>query len=1037
MPRSLFILALLTAVTCLAQNDRGRIEGTVVSSSGISIHGVRVAIVSASGGDADSVETDSAGAFRRGDLAPGNYRLSFEATGFGVAHREAAVRPGQLTRLPVVTLSPEQSPAASTDVVRVPVVDPERVQQADTILLRQVRELPVNRRNYLNLAALTPAVADINDYVGITDAPMLQAPPSGLSFGGNNGRGNIFWLDGGENYLKSGGVRPSISQEAVAEFSVVRSNYSAEFGGGIGGIVNIVSQSGSNEFHGNLFGFLRHRSVQARNYFDPGKGAFTRSQVGGTLGGPVRKDRTFGFLAFERLQRQESSFVPILRDRSIFSRLTLSQEQLVDFLDASGIPALRALAAISRQGLVTTTFPATLALFDANSGVFPFSEADTLGSVRVDHRLSDNHHFFLRFNAGNSDSQNGQVEGLTGFNRGQISDDSDRTMMLNETHVISANLVRESRLSLNRNLHYLGNRDSIGPSLEINGYGYFGRDWLLPSLLREWHGQFQQNLFYTSGKHSVRFGVDINPVRVSARIETNLGGRFSFGEYLPLGALYNEFTGDPNAAAGLAATLTALGGARLIPNINAPITALQAFNIGIPAFYTQGFGDPSDVQWFKQYNFFINDVIRLHPKLTIHAGLRYELEMNRAVLPTDPNNLAPRIGLAWSPDEARKTVLRAGYGLFFLRNNAQTAFAILTQDAKKYNQVIVPITGLPGSRNPATGRPITSADIYQTLLAQGVIGKRAIQAADLAQFGIVPGPGFPFQFILLRPTQWQHGVAQQASFEIERAIRDVSVSAAYNFNRAAHLPRLRDTNAQYGPPGPNGALTVVPKDPLVSQLLATESAANSFYHALIFQVSRRVERRLVLNAHYTFSKSIDENTDLHLLANDPLNARAERGLSTFDQRHRFVASAIVDLPGSGRRRDGWAQALLGGFTAAPLVIVNSGRPFNVLIGQDPTTRPFGAGRNIGRGPGFANVDLRLSRRLRFGGKDSRSVELIAEGFNVLNHTNFRRLNNVVGQVTVDELPRPLAGRRGNPTEPLSFLSAFDPRQFQFALKIHF
>ncbi len=208
----------------------------------------------------------------------------------------------------------------------VPLVETARTQQANTVELARIRDLPINRRNYLDFVLLAPATADTSDMVDGTDFRAAQAPQSGISFGGGNGRGNAFSVDGVENYINSGGVRLSISQEAVQEFQMNRNSASTEFGWASGGTVNIVTKSGGNQLHGNVFGFLRHRSIQARNYFDPAKSAFTRSQTGGTLGGPIRKDKSFFFVAYERLDRQETSFVPILQDRSSFNRLTPSQD---------------------------------------------------------------------------------------------------------------------------------------------------------------------------------------------------------------------------------------------------------------------------------------------------------------------------------------------------------------------------------------------------------------------------------------------------------------------------------------------------------------------------------------------------------------------------------------------------------------------------------------------------------------------------------------------------------------------------------------
>ena len=192
-----------------------------------------------------------------------------------------------------------------------------------------------------------------------------------------------------------------------------------------------------------------------------------------------------------------------------------------------------------------------------------------------------------------------------------------------------------------------------------------------------------------------------------------------------------------------------------------------------------------------------------------------------------------------------------------------------------------------------------------------------------------------------------------------------------------------------------------------------------------------------MNAHYTLSRSIDETTDFNtdFQPHDQLNARAERALSPFHQKHRFVGSAVLESPVS--------NSVLGGWLVSPIFVANSGRPFNVLTGVDNmgdrrvnTHRPARAGRNIGMGPSYHSFDMRLSRRFLLGG-ENRNLEFIAEGFNLFNRTNFRSVNNVVGNITVEQLPTPIVGSRAPTETPLAFTSAFDPRQFQFALKLNF
>lgn len=332
------------------------------------------------------------------------------------------------------------------------------------------------------------------------------------------------------------------------------------------------------------------------------------------------------------------------------------------------------------------------------------------------------------------------------------------------------------------------------------------------------------------------------------------------------------------------------------------------------------------------------------------------------------------------------------------------------------------------------------------MTAQEVIGRRGITPDDLAQFGVQVVPDLPFRVVTRVEPDYVNPYAQQASFEVERAVGNLTVSAAYNFNRALHLPRSRDHNLFLAGETETGLPQFGFVNPLLLQDNVYEAAANSFYHALILQTRRRFGRHYSFNAHYTWSKAIDEVTDFNtdFQPHNQLDARAGRALSPFHQAHRFVVSAVIESPWAAGRREKLRDKLLGDFMVSPVVIASSSRPFNVLAGFDnlndrhsTTHRPHGAGRNIGIGPSFATFDLRISRKFPWGSERKRSVEFIAEVFNLMNHTNFRSLNNVVGDLGVDDLPKPLVGRSGNPTEPLSFSSAFNPRQFQFGLKIHY
>ena len=1029
-----------------AQIGSGDLRGTVADPGGLAIAGARITVSDPVRGTSRGAASDPLGSYRVPLLEPGVYRVRIVSPGFAARIVDnVRIRVGDTFVLPAVlevgAISTEITITADT-----PVVESERTQQATMIEAERIENLPINRRSYLDFALLAPGVVETNDLVDDTDFRVAQAPQSGLSFGGGNGRGNAFTIDGLANYYNSGGVRPSVSQEAVQEFQINRNAFTAEFGGAIGGAINIITKSGSNDVHGNLFGFLRDRAIQARNFFDPGKSAFTRGQYGTTFGAPIRRDQTFMFASYERLDRHETAFVPILQDRSAFAGLTTSQQQLVTVFDQAPVASLRALAPAMRRYLVTNNFPDTVALFNRNSGVFPFSEANNQASFRLDHHAGQKDQMFLRGNLTDSASQNAQFGALIAFNRGRSLNGTDGTVAFGNTYVFSPRLISQSRVMFAYNKLAVIPTDPFGPDITITGYGSFGREIFLPSTSFERHFQFQQSFDYTTGRHALKAGVDINPVRDTVRSETFFGGRFVFGEQVPLGALLPLLTGDPNAATAVATGLTAIGQGKLVANLSAPLTALQAFNLGLPTLYQQGFGDPNWFAWFRRHGMFFQDSWKPASNLTINLGVRYDVEAPPLPLHVDWNNVAPRVGFAWTPAAQGKTVVRGGYGIYYGQFNAQIPNLPATLNGVQIAQAAITAVAIPGLNNPLTGRPLTSFDVYQTLRAQGVIGSRPITREDIAQFGLRPGPNSFGRVIFGITPDYVTPYTHQASLEVEHAVGNFALSAGYLFNRGARLPRNLDRNLYYAGRTPQDQPVFGFRDPALLQYNVLESTANSFYNALVLQATRRFSRHFSFNAHYTFSKAIDEVTDFNsdFEPQDQLNARAERALSSFDQRHRVVGTAVIASPWQAGSGQGLLHNLFADFTLAPIVVASSGRPFNLLAGYDnlgdrhPTThRPFNAGRNIGRGPNYFTADLRLARRFPFGADGRRNVEFTAEGFNLLNRTNFRTVNNTVGNVGLEDLLRPIAGHPGIATTPLAFTSAFDARQFQFGVKINY
>ncbi len=1034
---SIFLL-LATAAYPQAQSNAGDVRGAVVDQTGAALPKARLSMADPDRGLNRTMVADTQGEFTFATLPPGRYRLKVEAQGFTTKILDGVeVRVGDTVSLLVqmVISGMQEQIEISAEAA---VVETERTQQASTIELGRIRDLPINRRNYLDFALLSPATASTQDLVDGTDYRVAQTPQSGISFGGGNGRGNGFFIDGVENYINSGGVRLSVSQEAVQEFQINRNTVTAEFGWASGGTVNIVTRGGSNEFHGNVFGFLRHRSIQARNYFDPGKSAFTRSQAGATLGGRLKRDKTFFFLAYERLDRHETAFVPILSDTSAFGKVTASQQALLTGMRAIGNPQLTGLANQLTGALTPANYPYVTKTFSTNSGTFPFGETDNSLSARIDHRFSDAHSVYFRGSLATLKNQNDQFGALVAYNRGRSFDFWDGTAMLSDTLLLGSRWVVETRAMFNYNHIYVIPTDAIGPEQNVTGFGLFGREIFLPSRTYERHYQAMQNWNYHSGAHDLKFGADLNPVRDGVISETFFSGRFGFGEAVPLSNVITGATGSTAAVALIQQGLQASGQSALIPNLSQPVSALQAFSLGLPTFYQQGFGNPRWTGWSKRFGLFIQDSWRVHPSLTLTFGVRYDLEVNSPVVGTDRNNIAPRFGFAWSPGKEHRLAVRGGYGIYYMPTNLQVVNIADTLSGKYINQVFLPLTGIPQIINPQTGRPTTSADIYQGLLRSGVLGVRAITPADLLPYGVRIGPGMPLR-VEFGSDPLRQGYAQQGSLEIERGFGEWSVSAGYNFNRALGIARITGRNLFYsGQTRPGGTPIYGRVDPTLLQKNIFTYDGNSNYHAGILQVNRRMRRNFTVAAHYTWSKAIDDFTDFNsdYSPMDQLCKRCERALSSFHHSHRVVINGVY--------QSGASNPVLHGWNLSPIFSANSARPFNLLTGVDinndsyvTNDRPVGAGRNIGRGPGYISFDLRLSRRFALSNDAKRSLEFITEGFNLANHTNFRSLNNTVGAVPLSALPNPIRGIAGAPpTSPLAWTSANDARQFQFGLKLN-
>ena len=1110
----------------------GEIRGTLTDPTGATVPQATVEVEDSEKGIRRSVVTESDGAYRVTGLPPSSYSVTVRVSGFQTeTHKDVALNIGETLildfHLRVAT------GAAQVEVTsELPVVETARGSQADTLVQQYIEDLPISRRDYLTFTLLLPGVSNSNTIADNADFRVKQTPQSGLSFYGSNGRGNSVTVDGGEANDDAGGVRLNLSQDAVQEFQINRSNYSAELGGASGATINIVSKTGTNEIHGNLFGFFRNDAMDARDPFaftqalqpgdafsldaqgSPVKDSLSRQQYGGNVGFPIQKDKTFLFVAYEGLRSDAQDSVPLLTNSNIFAPTT-SQLAIISALAAptntSSVPCLSAApgmlfpaneCAFALSSLLTVNptippganpfIPTIKSLldpyivnqFETNGGLFPFPTLSSDFSARLDHRFSETNQAFIRYSFDHLSEKDPDLQALTALSRGTSELAWDSTLEGSWFHQFSSTAQNEARVQWNWYQFNVNTNDLGGPGLDVEGYGFFGRGIFLPSLTTGRRYEFGDNLTLIRGHHTIKTGFEELIRGNNTTSQTFFPGRFEFLQ-LP-GGLVSPCLEVP-AACGVTAAPSA-------------ISTLQSLSLGLPAFYEQGFGNPKYVQIRPFTAGYVQDTWQLRPNLTVNYGLRYELDSQYGPLHTPKKNFAPRVSISWDPFNDHKTVIRAGYGIFYSPIYAQIPGVVQVlgnvNGTRTIANTLVTILGEP--TNPA----VNSAAIFQTLYSEGFnpanplqnniigCGKPAagqyacITPADLTQFGLsVPntGPLPPGTVLFSGQPGYASPMSQQASLSIERALgAGFSLSASYIYVHTTHLPVALDSNLLPGAPicptagvadcgqpgiGANGLPTnglpfqdwgapecaadpgLCFADPThtILQNNVYSSAAAALYQGGILELKKRFSDHFTVLANYTYSKALDNATDFNS-DYSPFNAtclKCDWSVSDFDQRNKVVLAGVVESPWEHSR-------ILGGFQLSPIFNYNSGHPFNLLAGADingdghfTNDRPPTAGRNTGIGPNYYDFDMRLGRSFKLAEKSS--LQFTAEAFNLANRTNYASVNNIVGSAFAPPFnvhgikPGTVLsdGTLAGPSTPLGFTAAFPKREVQLGVRFTF
>jgi outer membrane receptor protein involved in Fe transport len=1020
------LLAMCASLGMAQGGGTGSISGTVTDPNGLSVPGAQVIVRNIATGAERQMTTTDAGVFTVPFLVPGRYMVSVTKAGFAEFRRENVIV--EIGRNSVADAQLGLAAQVETVIATatVPLITTDRPDITTNINENSIQNLPISGRRWSNLVLTTPGAVPDGGF-GL------------ISFRGISGLLNNNMVDGGSNnqafFAEEKGrtrIAYSTSQAFIQEYEVNTSNFSAEFGRSAGGVVNAVTKSGTNQFHGDGFWYYRSSDFGAFNPFAtvvppppapstpvPVKPPDKRHQFGGTLSGPVIPERVFFFFGADQQLRNFPAVANASNPAAFFAPLSAGE-----------------LATLTGRGITEAQANAGLAFLQSVTGIVPRSGDQLLLFPKLDVKVSDKHHLTMSYNRMRWSSPAGIQTGAVVF-RGRESFGSDfvktDTVIARLTSSLSPTVVNEFRFNYGRDFEFQTSQPPLpgqpvsqqGVSPQIGISGSTGITFGKPNFLDrrafpdERNYQFSNTLSWIRGNHQLKFGVDINRVR---DLQDNLfqeSGVYGYSNRV-------QFISDYVAA---------------VNSLTPRCDGLGCYNT-----FDQGFGPTAFRFRTVDYALFVQDTWRLTPQLTASLGLRWDYQQmpdpqfpNPALpqtssFPSDKNNFGPRVGAAYDLTGRGRAVLRGGYGIYYGRIINSTIFNAIT------------LTGAPGGQSSFRRLPAQEgAPQYPLVLASGPGGAGGGNV-------IV----FPSDTSLPRIHQFD------VAFEYEFA-RNTSISVIYLGSLGRNLPRFVDTNL----PTPTGSTTftfvggpdsgstiTVPlfsgPRPNPSFLAITEvsNSVESKYNAMVIQFNRRMTGGLQIQGSYTRSRATDDGqgsqtfTSINNVLN-PLDLSLEQGRSNFDIPHRFSASAIWQPPYFSNR-SGALLYLLDGWSVAPIVTLSSGGSYSAGVsGNAPggtSSGILGAGganrlptleRNAFRMPRIAVVDMRIAKR--FPIYEALRIELFGEAFNLFNRVNVTsvgtRLYSISGtNLNIDPL-------FGTPTASSNFF--ITQRQIQIGAKFSF
>jgi hypothetical protein len=1097
----ILLLVLIWPASAFGQVDvsTATLRGTVLDPNGAVVAGATITITNPDKGISKTTKSGPDGAYQIPLLPPGSYDLQVDAVGFS---REV-VRNLQLTVGQIVVFDVSLRVGAVSTVVEVtaeaPLIQVEQTQQANTINALQVENLPNINRSMTAPVFTLPGVSD-------SEATRSQQPgftgfaTTGFSIGGSNGRNNLSTIDGGENEYGSGQYRVLIPVDAIQEFQVNRNSFAAEFGFTVGSSVNIVTKSGTNNFHGSAYGYFRDSSTQANNFIDQlrtGQKLFSQNAyAGGTFGGPIVKEKFFFFTSYEYQKLDLAGFNQLLNSPSALgvngtSPAGLAQQSYVNLLANSGNAALAGIAATMRQSLVPQNDPTLLKMMALDNGAYDNLTKAHTWVTKFDFHPNTANDLNFRFELSRAKI------GAQSYPDGASLVTRDYSILTNWAHTFSPSLVNQFRAQIvpsNRadNLPNIDKGSIANPSpnlpaaITISGFAIggfvpsfnFGSQAAIPYIAHQRRFQFDDSLSLTKGAHSIKFGASYRPVDYNVEDDLYFAGQFNFADntypllfavdpsissilslvtghptakQLPL-IIYNtthSITGGPCGPAPPAAPCMPATGPPL-----ASLTGAQSFVFGLPNFFHQGFNNPSWHGWAHYFGSFAQDTWKVSPRLTLDFGARLDFD---AEPPPLPHNVyvSPRLGFAWTPWGDQKTVIRGGAGIFEGPIDVLIpSYGSLLDDSGRYINQILP-TGL------------TATGIYQAGVAAGLLPLKHLNPSFINALGQPTGQGSPNRVVFLVDPHYKNPYSIQTNLSIQRQlVRNMSLEVSYLMYHGLHLQMPVEINGvETGVinafSGPQYKLI----DPKILQEVGYDARGKSIYHAMTASLTKRYSSGLQFGVNYTFSKTLDDVIDFSSSQTwfRPTRLNTFRAVSVFDFPHIFSINAVYRTPFKAGTQSNIVARVFADMIFSPVLTMRSGIPFTIrmpslsngLPSLDANfATPWNASRDSSRGYPYYTLDLRIQKSLFILRDRGVRVDLIADGTNILNRVNFNKVWDQFPAVptlpiadtgqTLDLQNGPYNLKGFKPVtadqlqgHPLAFISADNPRRVQFGLKVVF